>query len=724
MSHVVVERQIGDRTLRIETGKWARLADASVFVTYAETTVLAAVVRGDPREGIDFFPLQIDYRERTSAAGKFPGGFRKREGAPSSKEVLTMRLIDRPLRPLFPKGLYDEVLVQCWVESADGQNEPDVVAGTAAAAAVAISSIPHDGPLATVRVGRIDGQFVIFPTAAQMEYSDVDLVLSGHREGVNMIEVGASEVEEQVVLDAIKFGHEHILQVLDAIDELIEKAGKEKHANLHLAGDDLFNEVVDAVEQPLYDAKNNAASKQERSDAVDKVFRDYLEQAAPEPREDEKLSYTEYLARLDRRKQIKSTFDKIEERVTRRMILEGNRPDGRPHDQLRPLTCEVGVLARTHGSAVFTRGETQALVTTTLGVGRDEQIVDGLGDEYSQKFMLHYNFPPFCVNEARRITGPSRREIGHGALAERSLAGVLPNVDDFPYTIRLVSEILESNGSSSMASVTGGCLALMDAGVPIKNTCAGISIGLVEEGGKRVLLTDILGEEDHFGDMDFKVAGTREGVTGIQLDLKTRGLGYDLIEETFTAAKAARLKLIEAMEAVIEQPRSDISRYAPRLMTIRINPEKIGAVIGPGGKVIRAIQEQTGATIEIDDDGTVMISSVGGDGADQAIAEIEKLTEEVQVGKIYHGKVSTIKDFGAFVEVIPGKDGLCHISELADGYVEKVTDIIKTGDVVPVKVISIDDNGRLKLSRKQALAELEGDDGKTEEAAEPAAEQN
>lgn len=704
MAHVIVEREIGGRTLRLETGKYAKQADACVFATYGETTVLAAVVRGAPREGIDFFPLQVDYRERTSAAGKFPGGFRKREGAPNQKEILTMRLIDRPLRPLFPKGLLDEVVIQCWVESADGQNDPDVLAGTAAAAAVAISSIPFDGPVATVRVGRIDGQFAINPTAAQLEYSDMELVLSGHRDGVNMIEVGAQEVEEAAVLESIKFGHQHILQTLDAIDELVSKAGKEKTAELHNPSDELIAEVRGAISGDLYNAKKTDG-KLARQEAVAKVFADHLEAKAAVPGEDDDVSYTKYKAIIELRKNIKKCYEIIEEEVTRKIILEGQRTDGRAIDQLRPLTCEVGVLARAHGSATFTRGETQALVSTTLGTGRDEQIVDGLGEEYSQKFMLHYNFPPFCVGEARRITGPSRREIGHGALAERSLQGVLPSPEDFPYTVRLVSEILESNGSSSMASICGGCLALMDAGVPITNTCAGISIGLVEDGDKKVLLTDILGEEDHYGDMDFKVAGTRKGITGIQLDLKTRGLQFDLIEEVFERARKTRLQIIEAIEATIAEPRKEISVHAPKMITIKIDPDKIGRLIGPGGKTIRAIQENTGANIDVEEDGTVFISAVGGGKAEACRDEIERLCEEVKVGKIYNGRVSTVKDFGAFVEVIPGQDGLCHISELADGYVEKVSDVVKVGDMLRVKVLSKDEQGRLRLSRKAVIAE-------------------
>jgi polyribonucleotide nucleotidyltransferase len=704
MSHVIVEREIGGRAFRLETGKYAKQADAAVFATFADTSVISAVVRGEPRPGIDFFPLQIDYRERTSAAGKFPGGFRKREGAPNTKEILTMRMIDRPLRPLFAKGLYDEVVIQNWVESADGQNDPDVVAGTAAAAAVAISSIPHDGPVATVRVGRIDGKFVIFPTLAQMDYSEMDLVLSGHREGVNMIEVGSSELSEQVVLEAIEFGHQQIQILLDMIDELVEKAGQAKAANLDVVPDEVLAAARKALAEPLARAKQTEG-KLARDEAVKQVVDAYVDRVAPEPTPEENLGVAAHNQRLAQRKHAKQACETIEEEVVRKSILDGRRSDGRGAEEIRPLECEVGVLRRAHGSAVFTRGETQAMVSATLGVGKDEQIVDGLAEEYSQKFMLHYNFPPFCVGEARRITGPSRREVGHGALAERSLSGLLPAVQDFPYTVRLVCEILESNGSSSMASVCGGCLALMDAGVPIANTCAGISVGLVEEDGRQLLLTDIMGEEDHFGDMDFKVAGTRRGITGIQLDLKTRGLGLDVIRRTFEQAREGRMVIIEAIEKAIERPRDTISPYAPRLLTMKIDPEKIGKLIGPGGKTIRAIQDETGATIEVEEDGTVFISAVGEGKAQTAMGEVEKYTAEVQVGKIYTGRVNTVKDFGAFVEVIPGQDGLCHISELADGYVEKVGDVVKIGDQIKVKVINKDEQGRLKLSRKAVLKE-------------------
>ena len=715
MSHVVVEREIGGRTLRLETGKWAKQADASVFATYAESSVLSAVVRGTPREGIDFFPLQVDYRERMSAAGKYPGGFRKREGAPSEKEILTMRNIDRPLRPLFPEGIKDEVVIQNWVESADGQNDPDIIAGTASAAALALSTIPFDGPIATVRVGRIDEQFVINPTAAQLEYSDLELVLSGHRDGINMIEVGSREVPEEALLEAIKFGHEHIFTILEMIDELVSKAGQEKHADLHLPPQELVDEVRNAIADKLTEAKRTVA-KLEREEAVKAVLDAYLEAECPEPGEDDDVSYTKYLAIQNKRKQIKQAFGKIEKEVTRKIVLEGQRSDGRGTDDIRPLDCEVDVLHRTHGSGVFTRGETQALVCCTLGTGRDEQIVDGLGEEYSQKFYLHYNFPPFCVGEARRITGPSRREIGHGALAERSLMGILPDPEEFPYTIRLLSEILESNGSSSMASICGGTLALMDAGVPISRPCAGISVGMVKEGDQTVLLTDILGEEDGLGDMDFKVAGTREGVTGIQLDLKARGLDYELIAEVFERAKQARYRILDTIEQAIPEPRKELSAHAPRMLRTKINPEKIGGLIGPGGKTIRGLQEKTGANIDIEEDGTIYVSAAGGGKAEAAMAEIERMCEEVQVGKIYNGKVSAIKDFGAFIEVIPGKDGLCHISELTDGYVESVKDFLDIGQEVRVKVLSQDEQGRLRLSIRAA----EQEDAEKEAATEPA----
>ncbi len=698
-----VEMELGGRTLSIETGKLAKQADGAVVVQYGETVVLGTVVRAAPREGIDFFPLTVDYRERLSAAGKFPGGFRKREGSPNQKETLTMRNIDRPIRPLFPKGFFDEVQIQCWVLAADGQNEPDVLAGIAASAALAVSTLPFEGPVGNVRVGRVDGKFVIMPTAAQNEYSDLDMLLCGHKDGLNMIEVGAHELAEDIVASAIEFGFGYIKQIVGKIDELASKAGKAKVCDLQLPAADVVSIVNAKLTGPLKAAKTSGGLKLERYEAVDKAKKVFLETEFPKP--GDSASVAEIKRYEQRVKDAKLAIADLEEKITREVILSGTRTDGRKFDELRKITCEVGVLPRVHGSALFTRGETQALVTLTLGTKKDEQIVDGLGDEYAEKFYLHYNFPPFSVGEAKRITGPGRREIGHGMLAQRALQPILPPVDVFPYTVRLVSDILESNGSSSMASACGGTLALMDAGVPIGAAVAGISIGLISEGGREVFLTDIQGEEDHFGDMDFKVTGTRDGITAIQLDLKIRGLSIDQIRKTFELARTNRLQIIDMIEDAIPQPRETISKYAPRILSTHIHPEKIGKLIGPGGKTIRAIQEATGAIIEVEEDGTVFISGVGEGKAERALEEVEKLCAEVKVGQIYSGRVSSIKDFGAFVEVIPGQDGLCHISELADGFVERVGDVVKLGDVIRVKVILIDDQGRVKLSRKSAIKE-------------------
>ncbi|KAA0216223.1 MAG: polyribonucleotide nucleotidyltransferase [Leptolyngbya sp. PLA3] len=706
---IVVEREIAGRTLRFETGRIARLANAAVMATYGGSTVLATVVRAEPRPGIDFFPLTVDYREKTAAAGKFPGGFRKREGAPNEKEILTMRMIDRPLRPLFPDGFIDEIQVQVWVMSHDGENDTDVLAGTAAAAALAISNAPFEGPSATVRVGRIhtdDGpRYVLNPTVSQLEYSDLDLVLAGHRDGVNMIEVGAAEVEDAAVLEAIRFGQDGIAQVLDMIDQLTAKAGQEKVVGeLMLPPKEIVDKVKKHCEKAMMEARQ-IAGKTERGDRVREIGQKFLDEHFPL---NEDGTMRQYKESEKARRFAGEALRTLEKKVTRRLIVEkGVRADGRGFRQIRPLQMEVGMFARTHGSAFFQRGETQSLVSCTLGTGKDEQIIDGLLPEYAKKFTLHYNFPPFCTGEAKRITGPGRREIGHGALAERSLLAILPSPEDFPYTIRLVSDITESNGSSSMASVCGGCLALMDAGVPILNTCAGISVGRFtdENDQNEIFVTDIIGEEDFFGDMDFKVSGTRLGITGIQLDLKARGLNVGQIEKIFEQARQGRLELIDAIEKCIPAPRAEISPLAPRLEQIRIDPEKIGKLIGPGGKTIRALQDKYGVDIDVDDDGTVIIASPNAQGVAGCKAEIEALCEEVKVGTIYEGKVVSTKDFGAFVELIPGTDGMCHISELADGYVEKVTDVVKVGDAVRVKVIHIDDQGRIKLSRKAVLVE-------------------
>jgi len=705
-----VETQIGGRPFRIETGKVAKLASSAVLVTHGQTTVLAAVVRAEPREGLDFFPLQVDYRERTTAAGKFPGGFRKREGAPNEKEILTMRLIDRPIRPLFPDGFIDEVQVQCWVMSHDTENDADVIAAVGASAALAISDLPFDGPIATVRVARVhtdDGiQHIVNPTVTQLDYSDLDLVLAGHKDGINMIEVGAAEVDEAGVLAAMEFGYAKIKKILGLIDELVAQCGRPKRMgeNLYVVPDDVMAAVKNACEADLTRARQ-VPGKADRDEAVSALRKRVLDELFPL-----RLDGTPGVAAeaAQRRRMATEAFRTLEKKITRRLIVEsGKRADGRGFKDIRPIEGAVGVFERTHGSAFFQRGETQSLVTCALGTGKDEQIVDGLLPEYSKKFYLHYNFPPFCTGEAKRIMGPGRREIGHGALAERSLLGILPTPDEFPYTIRLVSDITESNGSSSMASVCGGCLALMDAGVPIKATCAGISVGRFtnDDESKEIYVTDIIGEEDFFGDMDFKVSGTREGITGIQLDLKARGLTLEQVERIFEQAREGRLEIIETMERVIPEPRKAISPYAPRLVTIKIDPDKIGKLIGPGGKTIRALQDKYGVGIDVEDDGTVTISSPDSSGIEGAEAEISALCEEVKPGTIYEGKVVSTKDFGAFIELIPGTDGMCHISELADGYVEKVSDVVKIGDTVRVKVINVDDQGRIKLSRKAALAE-------------------
>ena len=561
MQAIRVERQIGGRTLAIETGTLAKLADGAVTVQYADTVVFGAVVRALPREGIDFFPLQVNYRERRAAAGKFPGGFMKREGRPTTKEILTARLIDRPLRPLFPKGFMDEVQIHLNVLAFDQQNDPDVLAGIAASAAVAISDIPFLHPTAHVRVGRVEGQFVLNPTTEQLEYSDLDLVVAGTKHFVNMIEVGSRELAEDVVADAIEFGHHAVVEIVGMIEELQSRVPKEKVGDIKKPDAGFVNAIRARVTDKIRDVKGKPG-KADRSDAVKQILTDLIAEMAP-PVTDPNASYATILSTKEKQKHIRAVFSEVEEQVTREAILAGVRPDGRDFESIRPISSQVGVLPRVHGSAVFSRGETQAMCTVTLGTSSDEQMVDGLTEEYSQKFMLHYNFPSYSVGEVRPIRGPGRREIGHGALAERSLIAVLPSVDQFPYTVRIISDILESNGSSSMASSCGGTLAMMDAGVPITKPVAGISIGLVQEGDRSVLLTDILGEEDHFGDMDFKVCGTRDGITAIQLDIKTEGINYKIIRDTLHRAKTARLVILDKMAETLAAPRPKISQYAP-----------------------------------------------------------------------------------------------------------------------------------------------------------------
>ncbi|MBX3378731.1 MAG: polyribonucleotide nucleotidyltransferase [Phycisphaeraceae bacterium] len=706
---VVVRKEIGGRVFTLETGVVGKLAGGTVIATFGGTTVLASVVRANPREGIDFFPLTVDYREKTPAAGKFPGGFKKREGPPSEKEILTMRMIDRPIRPLFPDGFVDEVLIQCMVLSHDTENDADVVAGVASSAALAISDVPFEGPIATVRVGRIHTdtgpQFVINPTVSQLDYSDLDLVLSGHKDGMNMIEVGAAEVDEASMIEAIRFGEGQIKELLGLINELAAKVGKPKRDGESILPTPEITEKVRSIAEKEMTAARQINSKAERNAKVDALRKTTLDGHFALKTDG---TYGDYSASLKNRVMAKEAFRRLEEKVTRRLIVEQQiRADGRKPTQLRQITGAVGILQRTHGSALFQRGETQSIISVTLGTGKDEQIVDGLIPEYSKKFMLHYNFPPFSTGEVKRLSAPGRREIGHGALAERSLMGVIPGPDEFPYTIRVVSDITESNGSSSMASVCGGCLALMDAGVPIKATVAGISVGRFSDDNDQneLFVTDIIGEEDFFGDMDFKVSGTREGITGIQLDLKARGLVISQIEKILQQAKQGRLEIIDIMERIIAKPRAEISPLAPRIITLRIDPEKIGKLIGPGGKMIRGLQDRYGVTIDVDDDGTVQLAGNDGPSIEGARTEIEALCEEVKVGAIYTGKIVSVKDFGAFVELAPGTDGMCHISELAEGYVKSVTDVVKVGDMVKVKVILVDDQGRIKLSRKAVLVE-------------------
>ncbi|MEM7577588.1 MAG: polyribonucleotide nucleotidyltransferase [Planctomycetota bacterium] len=702
-----VELEIGGRTLSIETGKLAKQC-SSVVVQYGETVVLGTAVNSDPRPGLDFFPLTVDYREKVSAAGKFPGGFRKREGAPNQKEILTMRNIDRPIRPLFPHGYIDEVQIQCWVLAYDGQNEPDVLAGIAAAAALSLSPAPFQGPIGNVRVGRVDGKPVIMPTKAQEAYSDLDLLLCGHADGLNMIEVGAYEIPEAEMLECIRFGFDHVKKVTALIQELQDKAGQPKEVFEQHMPEEVKTKVA-AFGPELRKAKTAEGTKLDRQVAVKNAKSDFKKSHFPEPGAEAGVGeWNDYKATM---KAVGVALHDLEEDITREIIQSGSRTDGRKFDELRNIECEVKLLPKVHGSGLFQRGETQALVTAVLGTGKDEQMVDGLDEEYAEKFYLHYNFPPFSVGEAKRITGPGRREIGHGMLAQRALAPVLPDVDKFPYTVRLVSDILESNGSSSMASACGGTLALMDAGVPIKAPVAGISIGMITASNGRddCYLTDIQGEEDHFGDMDFKVTGTRNGITAIQLDLKTRGLTMDQIEKTFELAKKNRIEIIEQIEAAIPEPRKQIADSAPRMLVTTINPDKIGKLIGPGGKNIRAIQDSTGAKIDIEEDGTIFISAVGVGKAEKALEEVEKVSAEVKVGQIYTGRVTSVKDFGAFVEVIPGQDGLCHVSELSNEFVKNVGDVVKVGDELRVKVILVDDQGRVKLSRKKAMEEENAD---------------
>lgn len=691
MPPVRVSTLIGNRELIIETGKLAKQADASVTVQYGGTVILATVVaEKEPDETIDYFPLLVDYRERTYAAGKIPGGYFKREGKPSEKEVLTSRLIDRPIRPLFPDGYRNDVQIMITVLSADSENNPDILSIVGASAALMISPIPFTTPVGAVRVGSIDGEWIINPTFEQSETGLLDLVVAGTSEKAIMLEAGAQELTEDQILDAIATGQKELQATIDLQKKLQSLAGKPKRA---VEKKEIPQEILRKITETAtgeFDKIFELNSKEEREAETAGLYKKVLAQfdpAAPGFKESD----------------VKSVFEDLEKKKVREIILQqGRRPDRRGFKEIRNVTCETGILPRTHGSALFTRGQTQSLAVATLGTKADEQMIDALEGEISKRFMLHYNFPPFSVGEVGPNRGPGRREIGHGALAERALRSIIPSDEEFPYTIRLVSDVLESNGSSSMASVCGGTLALMDAGVPIKAPVGGVALGLITDGKRWEILTDIAGIEDHLGDMDFKAAGTREGITALQMDLKIPGVTHEILKKALEQSRGARLSILDTMEKTISEPRKELSSYAPRITTLRINPSKIGEVIGPGGKVIRKIVEETGAKIEIDDDGRVTIASSDPQASEAAIARVKSIVEDPEVGKIYQGRVRKIMNFGAFCEILPGTDGLVHISEIAEGYVKSVEDHLKVGDIFPVKVISVDSEGKVNLSIVQA----------------------
>ncbi|MBV9462731.1 MAG: polyribonucleotide nucleotidyltransferase [Verrucomicrobiae bacterium] len=697
MTHQVTQN-VGGVEITFETGKLAKLADGAVVVRTGETVALVtAVAAAEPKEGGDFLPLTVEYKEKAAAVGKIPGGYFKREGRPTEKEILTCRLTDRPLRPLFPKGFFNEVQVIAILLSADGENDPDVLVVNAASAALSISDIPWNGPIGAVRVGLVNDQFVINPTHSQRADSVLDLIYVGTEHEILMIEGSADEIPDERFYQSMEFAHGHVKQLIAMQRELASKAGKQKREiKVRVAREDLVNAAREVAGERLYDAITTGGkqARQGKFAALHKEIHSKLQERFPDADE------------LD----FKLVMEKLEQKAFReRVIKEGKRADGRGIHDLRPISGEVGLLPRVHGSSLFARGETQALVICTLGPSDEAQQLDAYtgGEEY-KRFLLHYHFPPFSVNETGRFSGPGRREIGHGALAERSLLPVLPLEAEFPYAIRVTSEIMESNGSTSMASVCGGTLALMDAGVPIKAPVAGISVGLVQDPEGTVLLTDILGMEDHYGDMDFKVCGTRRGITGFQLDLKLPGLSFELMRKALDQNRDARSKILDIMDGVLTAPRQEISPHAPRIHVMRINPEKIGAVIGPGGKIIRKITDETGVEINIEDSGEVKIYSHSAEACQKAVEYINGIVGDIEVGKIYRGRVRTLKEFGVFVEVMPGKDGMVHISELANFRVNKVEDICKEGDEMWVKCIGVDDKGRVRLSRKAALEEKDG----------------
>jgi len=692
---IIKEREIAGKIMRLETGRVARQSNGSVMVTYGETTILAAVnAAKEPREDIDFFPLQVEYREKHYAGGKIPGGFFKREARPSEHEVLTSRVTDRPIRPLFPKGFKNETQVMITVLQSDGENMADVLAGVGASAALMTSTIPWNGPIASVRVGRIEGKYIINPTRSEILECDLEMVVSGNQETVVMVEGEADGVSESEVLDGLKQAHEVIKEIIDLQNELLSAMDVVKDEVVIPKPDDAMVSAVDEKIGSQVDDIVKIVDKKERSNAKDEMVSsilDSLEESYP-----------------SEGKTIKSLIDdRFKDGFREQILATGKRSDGRSTTDIRPISIDMDVLTRTHGSALFTRGETQALVVTPLGSKRDEMIIDSADEDYKKSYYLHYNFPPYCVGETGRIGFTSRREIGHGNLAQRAIKPALPDYDDFPYTIRIVSEIMESNGSSSMASVCGGSLSLMSSGAPLKSHVAGIAMGLITDGNRHAILSDILGMEDHLGDMDFKVAGTENGITAIQLDLKIEGLSFELMEQALQQAYEGRLHILGLMKEAMPEP-NDISPYAPRIMSIAINPEKIGALIGPGGKNIKKIIEDTECEVNVDDDGIVTIAGMNTDKCNEAIEMVKALTFEPEVGMEFDGTVTRIMTFGAFVEFVPGREGLVHISELEWNRVDKVEDVVKTGDPVKVKLIKIDDQGRLDFSRKALLEKPEG----------------
>ncbi|KPJ91133.1 MAG: polynucleotide phosphorylase/polyadenylase [Gemmatimonas sp. SG8_17] len=690
VSHV--ERLFAGRNLRMETGRLAKQAAGSAIVQHGETMVLAAVIVADSETHLPFFPLTVEYREKSYAAGKIPGGFFKREGRPSEEEILAGRLIDRSIRPLFPKGFNNEVQVFVYVLSADQENDADVLGLTAASLAIALSKIPWQGPVAGVRIGRVDGEWVVNPTFLQLEDSDIDIVVAGTADSLTMVEGGALELPDEEIGNALEAAQKALAELVELEQEVIRQAGIPKMEWAPPApAAEVARRVGDLAGGEIREALN-LKEKSERAQALSSVKSDVIDQLAEEFAED----LTD----------VRAVLDEMEYRTMRSQVLDhGERIDGRDLDTVRPISCEVGLLPRAHGTALFTRGQTQALVSTTLGTVADEQRIDNIDvpKETTKSFMLHYNFPSFSVGEVRPIRGVSRREIGHGSLAERALQALLPPYDVFPYTVRVVSDILESNGSSSMATVCGGSLALMDAGVPLRSACAGVAMGLIKEGDRVAVLTDILGSEDYLGDMDFKVAGTKDGVTAIQMDIKIQGISIEIIREALKKAYAARLHILEVMALTLAGPRSSLSKYAPRIITIQVKPDRIGDIIGPKGKIIRGIQEQTGADVNVDDSGMVTISSMDGTGGERAREMIEGIVQEPEVGKIYEGVVKSTTQFGAFVEIIPGVEGLLHISEMQHERTQRTEDVVKKGDMVKVKLLEVDSRGKMRLSRKALL---------------------